>query len=162
MLPNVSAPSEYGLPKSDYDSNGVVDPETECLAAEYEAMGVDVAALTHVSPKAIVVCTVAGGVVTIAAYRSVWGDEMAVQPSVVYNAAGDYTFTWAVGGYPDLNPTVARRVTRAPNLIAGVVVPSNSVNVHGVNVSVTANVATVELVNAANVNMDANFTLWVY
>lgn len=165
MLPNVSAPSEYGLPKTNYDSNGVVDPETELDAPEYERIAVDVAAMSHVSPRAIVVCTVAGGVVTIAAYRSVWGDEPAVWPVATYNGAGDYTLTWAAGGYADLNPTVTRRVTRAPNFIAADVVVNDSTGVLARTArvhTVAANSARVLVFDAAEAAIDVGFTIWVY
>ena len=159
MLPNVSDPAEYGLPKTDYDSNGVVDQETEVLAAEWEAMGVDVAAMSHVSPKAIVVCTVAGGAVTITAYRSVWGDTLAVRPVATYTGAGDYTLTWSAAGHPDLNPTPARCVTRAPSFIAATVTPASVVFQ---TITTTANTVRVVFTNSAGAATDANFALLVY
>ncbi|MFA4900978.1 MAG: hypothetical protein WC563_15775 [Brevundimonas sp.] len=96
----------------------MIDPETDLDFSEYEAMATDVAASTHVLPRAIVIVAVGGGAAAVTAYRSVWGDEPAVWPTVAYNNVGDTTLTWVAGGYPDLNTTPARRVTRAPAFIA--------------------------------------------
>jgi hypothetical protein len=114
MLPNVSDPVEYGLPFSDYDTQGVVDPTTEQTAATYEKHAVDCAAMTHVTPKAIILID---SDQTILKYDSVWGNDVSVRPTVTRNAMGDYTLTWAVDGYYDLNPTPDRRVKRAPNFM---------------------------------------------
>ena len=46
MLPDVTAPATYGLPKIDYDT--VVDPTKEIAAAEYEALAVDVSGMSYV------------------------------------------------------------------------------------------------------------------
>ncbi len=165
MLPNVSDPTEYGLPFKDYDSNGVVDHETEQTAAQYEKHAVDVAALSHTCPRAIAVCSVAGGVVTVDAYRSVWGDTAAVYPRTTYNGPGDYTLTWLPAGYPDLNPTVSRQVTRAPAFIAG------HVNVYDTAggllrsarvMSVTANTARVLTFDESGAADDFGFMLFMY
>jgi len=165
MLPNVSDPAEYGLPKTNYDTEGPIDPETEIDASEYEPMAVDVAAHTHTAVRAIVVCSVAGGVVTVDSYRSVWGDEVAVRPVATYNAPGDFTLTWAPGGYPDLNPTVDRRVTRASGFIAAHADVYDSAGGLARTArarTVTANAVRVLTFDEAAAAADFGFMLWVY
>jgi hypothetical protein len=165
MLPGISDPTEYGLPFDDYDSDGVIDPTTEQTAAQYEKDAVDLAAMTHTAARAIVVCTVAGAAITVTSYRSVWGDAAGVYPTATYTGAGNYLLTWLVGGYPDLNPTVARRVTRAPAFVAAGAIANAIGVVAGIMVpqtAVTANTVVVQIRNSADALADASFTVWVY
>ena len=161
MLPNVCDPqADYGLPKTNADSLGPVDPTTECDAAEYERLCVDVAAMSHCNPRAIVYVTNAGAP-AITDYDSVWGDAVAVTPSVTDNGAGDTTITWAVGGYDDLNPTPARRVTRAP-AIRFAHACSASATGRIASVTWTANTVRVYTTTHAGVADDCNFCVFVY
>ncbi|MFA4901042.1 MAG: hypothetical protein WC563_16105 [Brevundimonas sp.] len=120
MLPNNSDPgSEYGLPKSNFDADGIIDPETDFPASEYEALAVDAAAGTHTTWRAIVLVNWSIVIPSVViGYRSVWGDEPAVWPVAVSIAAGHCRVDWSAAGYPDLNPTPSRQVTRAPSFIA--------------------------------------------
>ena len=112
MLPDRSDPAtDYGLPFSDADPNGVVNSETEQPALLYEAHAVDSAAATMTVPRAIAF------VVTYALYdhTAVWGESASVAPTLTHVGTGIYRLTWSAAGYPDLNPTPSRRVTRVPN-----------------------------------------------
>ncbi|MFA4900903.1 MAG: hypothetical protein WC563_15400 [Brevundimonas sp.] len=116
MLPVISDPqADYGLPKNNRDARGPVQPDKEIDAADLERAMVDLAAMSHTCPRATFLLIVSGGAALVGNYRSVWGDTLAVTPAVAYTGAGNVTVTWAVGGYPDLNPTPARQVTRAPS-----------------------------------------------
>jgi hypothetical protein len=161
MLPDSTTASEYGLPFSDYDTDGPIDPTTEQTAAAYEKHAVDVVALTHVAPRAIVRVDVAGGALTVTGYRSVWGDDPAIYPAVTYTGVGIYALTWAVGGYPDLNPTVARRVTRAPNFLCATVTSREFASRFGAAIC-TPNAVGIHIYNDAGAAADANFVLVVY
>lgn len=115
MLPVTSDPqADYGLPKTNRDASGPVDPSKEVDFADFERAMVDLAAMSHTAARATFLLIVSGGAASIGNYRSVWGDTAAVTPAVAYIGAGNVTVTWAVGGYPDLNPTPGRQVTRAP------------------------------------------------
>lgn len=113
MLPDVTAPETYGLPKADYDA--VVDPTKELAAAEYEALAVDVAGMSYVLPKAW--ASILGTTPpTVAAHGAVWGNTEAVKPTVSRTSEGIFVVTWAASYY-DLNPTTARRVLRNVNIL---------------------------------------------
>lgn len=158
MLPDVTAPETYGLPKTDYDT--VVDPTKELAAAEYEAMAVDVAGLTHAACKAWAYIT-GGASPVVSDHGAVWGDTEAVKPTVSRSGAGIFVVTWAASYY-DLNPTVSRRVLRSVNIRwahAAVSVPA-----------VTAYPACVALTSARSVTItigtgaskdDSTFFVWV-
>lgn len=161
MLPNVCDPVEYGLPKTNYDTNGVVNPETELDASEYEPVAVDVAAMSHVAPRAIVYVNLVVGGATILDYDSVWGDAPAVTPVAARSAQGVVTVTWAASGYNDLNPTPARQVQRAPNIRFA---HASGCGVSAAHCTCTwiANVATVYVWDAAGAALDGDFVLVVY
>jgi hypothetical protein len=80
---------------------------------------------------------------------------------MTYHGAGQYTATWTVGGYPDLNPTPGRQVTRAPNFVCGVVTAREYSARYGA-VQCTANTAGIRIYNDAGAAADANFVLLVY
>lgn len=163
MLPNVSDPAnEYGLPKTNYDADGPIDPETDLDFAEYEALATDTAAMSHTAPRALVKVDVNAGACTVVGYRSVWGDTPAVYPVAAYVNVGQYTVTWLPGGYPDLNPTPARRETRAPNLFGGKTSIRQAVAATTATLC-TPNVAAVYVYEASTgAATDAHFLLAVY
>ena len=111
MLPDITGPETYGLPKSDYDS--VVNPETDLSAAQYESLAIDVSALTCCGVRAWAKIT-GGATPIVASHGAVWGATNSVKPTVVRNSAGTFTITWAASYY-DLNPTPDRRVLRYVN-----------------------------------------------
>lgn len=161
MLPNVCDPqSDYGLPKSDADTLGPVDPTTECAADEYESLCVDAAALTHTGARAIVYVTNAGAP-AITDYDSCWGDAVGVTPTVTDNGVGDTTITWTAAGYDDLNPTPARRVQRAPAFrFAHAQTASATPRLTGV--VWTANTVRVVTTTHAGAADDCDFIVFVY
>jgi len=111
-LPDATDAGDYGLPLNDFDF--VADPTTELAAALYETMATDVSAMTHVSPRAWVKCNAAGAILD---HDAVWGDSVAVAPTVTFAGAGTghYTVQWAAS-HADLNPTPARQVTRTTDI----------------------------------------------
>lgn len=160
MLPTIADPqADYGLPKNNRDARGPVDPRKEVDYAEYERAMVDLAAMSHTCPRAIVGVVCGGGAAAVSWVRSVWGDTLAVTPAIAYAAAGDTTLTWAVGGYPDLNPTPARQVTRAPAFVAA------HCEKHGPGfhkLTLTANTLRVETFDELFAAQDEDYVVWVY
>lgn len=153
--------TDYGLPFSNYDPDGVIDPTTECDASYFEKLAVDTAAMTHVMPKAVIIVEIVSGPdADIYDYRSVWGDAVEVFPVVLYNSTGDITVTWSPSGYPDLNPTPSRQVTIAPAFYAAHVQADG--NKRTPTVTVTPNSVNVKTFDAAGAAEDQQFTLWVY
>lgn len=92
-LPDVDSLDTYGGELNDY--RPVVDPTTDRAAAAANQAYASIAMATHVVPRAIVRVTQAATVVTVAYHDAVWGDALAVKPTVVRNSAGNYTVTWA-------------------------------------------------------------------
>jgi hypothetical protein len=161
MLPNVSDPqTDYGLPKANRDTLGPVDPSKECDFAEWERLAVDMAAACHVLPRAIVYVTNAGAP-AVADYDSVWGDAVGVTPTVTDNGVGDTTLTWTAGGYADLNPTPARRVTRAPAFRFAHATSASATGRIG-SVVWTANTVRVYTTTHAGAADDCDFCVFVY
>lgn len=160
MLPVTSDPqADYGLPKANRDNRGPVDPRKEVDYTEYERAMVDVAAMTHTAARAMVKVICGGGAAAASLVRSCWGDTIAVTPSIVYNAAGDTTLTWTVGGYPDLNPTPARQVTRPPAFVAAKCEPQGP-GFH--KLTLTANTLRVQTWDQTYAANDQDYVVWVY
>lgn len=160
MLPNISDPaSDYGLPKRNYKE--VVDPTTEFDQSQIEALCVDVAALTQTACRAWVIVDTDG---TLLAHSAVWGSTNAVAPTVTRNSAGNYTVQWAAGYY-DLNPTVDRRVFRAPNIqltkVGLQAVTGGASAIEAVGVVTDTRTVTVHIL-VGGVYTDKKFGLWVY
>jgi hypothetical protein len=160
VLPDVCDPqATYGLPFSNYDTAGVINPETELEASLYESLAVDVAAASHTVPRAIVHVHFAAGAPSVYAYDSVWGNDPTIYPAVTDGGVGIVTLTWLAGGYADLNPTPARRVTRAPNFRFVQVQPQ----VAGMSqVAWTANTVTIAIFDHTHAAADNDFIVFVY
>lgn len=161
MLPNVSDPTvDFGLPYSNYDTQGVINPETEVDASYFENQCVDVSALTHVCPRAIIYLTWVATVPIISVYDSVWGDDPTIWPIATNLAgSGNVKFTWDPAGYYDLNPTVARRVKRAPTIRMATAHPT----VAGMcDVSWTSNTVSVHIYDHTHTEQYNNFCLMVW
>lgn len=166
MLPNTSDPqTDYGLPYDDYDPNGVVNPRTEQSASFAENSLVDIAALTMVAPRAHV-HVLNANVAIINWHSAVWGDTDAVKPTISRTSAGVVVLTWALsGGYPDLNPTPARKVYRTASFHWAQVTPNqerdNLTDCIHARVEITSNSATVYTFNNSGVALDCDFFLTV-
>ncbi len=87
-LPDSSTFADYGGEKQDYAAPE--DPTTDRSAAELNPALADTAAMTRMIPRARLTLTVSGGVCTLAAHDAVWGNSLAVQPAVIYQATGRY------------------------------------------------------------------------
>jgi hypothetical protein len=162
MLPNVSDPAtDYGLPKNNRDTQGPVDPTKELDYAEYERLATDMAANTHTAPRAWVYVTFAAGVPSVSTFDSVWGSAVAVKPSITDNGAGDTTLTWTAAKYDDLNPTPARRTTRAPAFRCAVATVAEATP-RIISATWTANTVRVYTTTHAGVADDCNFVVVVY
>jgi hypothetical protein len=109
MLPDSTDSTAYGLPKN--NRSFVVDPRTEFDYSEVEAALVDIAALTRTCPRAWARIDATGGSPVLVSHDSVWGNDDTVKPTVADLGPGAYSITWPAT-VADLNPTVARRVTR--------------------------------------------------
>lgn len=161
VLPSVPDPiQDFGLPKNNYDDDGVIDPETEVPYDEYEAMAVCHAAGGRTGKRALVHVKFTGGAPAIEWYDSMWGNDVAVQPGIADNGVGDTTLTWAAAGYNDLNPTPARRVRHAPAFKHAQVTPIGSTP-YIVSVDVTTNTVRVYTTTHAGGAADVDFYLEV-
>lgn len=116
MLPDATSATDYGLPKS--NRSFVTDPRTEFDYSEIEAALVDIAALTRTCPRAWARINATSGVPVLVSHDSVWGNDDAVKPTITHNGDGDDTIAWPAT-VTDLNPTVARRVTRNLDIKTG-------------------------------------------
>lgn len=163
MLPNTSTPADYGAPKTDYSY--VIDPETELSATELTRMQLDLAALSMTAPRAWALCTVSGGVITLADHSAVWGDSVSVAPVAARSDAGKFTVTWPAT-VTDLNPTVADRVTYSVSLrtCSAVIHECPAAPALFIYPSCTSNVATIEVyaVSGSTPTDPNSFTVFVW
>lgn len=162
ILPDICDPlQDFGLPKENYDTDGVIDPATDVEFSEWENMAVAIAAMSRTAARAIVHIKFTAGAPAVEAYDSSWGSAVGVRPTPTDNGVGDTTLTWAAAGYPDLNPTPARQVTRTPAFrFADVEILGSTPHLH--SVEVTANTIRVYTTTHAGVAGDVDFYLFVY
>lgn len=100
VLPDAVTTAQLGAPYSDYSN--VEDTETDLAAASVNTLIANIAAITAVCPKALVVVDTTS--TTPNDYRSVWGYATALQPTITINGTGDVTLEWA-SSYATLHPT---------------------------------------------------------
>lgn len=159
MLPDTSDPSTYGLPKANLSE--VVDPNTEFDYGEVEAWAIDCAAMTQTACRAWVVVDGDG---TLLYHAAVWGNTVAVAPTVTRVGAGEYTIAWATSYY-DLNPTVDRRVLHVVN-IRNAKAQRLAKDGTGAILELSAEIDDAHTVSVDNyvggVHTDVKFGLWVY
>ena len=158
-LPDIDDPTvDFELPYEDYSYQA--DPETDVKAAVVERICVDLSGVSQTIARAAVQVDADGaGGESIIAHRAVWGNTVAVKPTLTRNGAGDYTITWAAS-YDDLNPTPAKRVTSNVNFqLAGGTI--NQAIAGCIAVVITAaNVLRVYTYTHAGVAADYDFTAW--
>lgn len=95
------------------DFSAVEDPNTDLAGAFNSEARADNAAMTRMIPRAYVAFIVSGSLCNVVDHDAVWGNSLAVKPTVAYVSFGQYTVTW---------PTTvadARGVVRALNLRRG-------------------------------------------
>jgi len=91
-LPDKNIYNNLGGELTDYQP--AEDPTTDLAAAADDDARSDVAAMTRIIVRAYVVFTVSGSTCTVVDQDSVWGNSLAVLPTIVRNSAGNYTITW--------------------------------------------------------------------
>lgn len=95
------------------DYSAVEDPNTD-LAAEFSnEVRADTAAMTRMIPRAYVAFTTNGTTCTVVEHDAVWGNDLAIAPTVARTGTGAYTVTWPT------TVTDARGVVRSLNLRRG-------------------------------------------
>jgi len=86
------------------DVKPVTDPARENSAADFNLSFWQLAGLGRVSPRAVLRCTVAGGVVTTVDQLLAWDANAGLSPIAwTYRGVGVYSFTFA-SQYPDERP----------------------------------------------------------
>jgi hypothetical protein len=169
-FPYSSDPADFGLPKSNY--NPVVDPTTDLDYAEYERCACACAAMTvsafraHIAVSAASTTAATTGTM-VKAHSAVWGDTLAVRPTVARTATGAYTVTWAAS-YVDNNPTPSRQTSGAVSFTvaqATAQTPPAGYVLCCAMATVAANVATVQTAGITTagtaVAVDCDFALSV-
>ena len=158
QLPDILSADDCGLPKS--NRSFVANPTTDVSYAEYEAAVVGVMALSHTAPRAHVLVDADGTSPVLTDHDAVWGDTVAVAPTLARTSAGIYTLTWA-SAYDDLNPTPARAGEHTTNIrFAQATIAEATAGM--IACTWTANVLTVRTWNAAGAATDIDFSAVVY
>lgn len=109
-LPDKSTFASLGGEITDFSA--VEDPNTDLAGAFNSEARADNAAMTRMIGRAFVAFTV-NGTCPVVEHDAVWGNNLAVAPTVAYVSTGLYTVTWPS------TVTDARGVVRALNLRRG-------------------------------------------
>jgi hypothetical protein len=94
------------------DFSAVEDPNTDLAGAFNSEARADVAAMTRMIPRAFVAFVVTG-TCPVVEHDAVWGNSLAVAPTVAYVSVGLYTVTWPT------TVTDARGIIHSLNLRRG-------------------------------------------
>jgi hypothetical protein len=149
-LPGVDSIEDYGGVKEDYAP--VEDNSTDESADHRNLYAANVAGLTQTAPRAL--CRFVGHAVTPTdpasnVHFAVWGNDLAVKPTVAHSATGIYTITWPTTVTDELGEE------HTVSLATGWANTEGSTLYH-VQVTITSsNVATVYVFNAAGAASDA-------
>lgn len=158
IAPETPDLSTFGAPYLDADA--VVDPETEMAASAMNLLATQVVATGHTAPRAWALCTISGGVITLADHDAVWGSGAGVAPVAARSSAGVYTVTWA-SAYDDLQDVPESHSTILRAAVASGYAAAGARIVNGYLSS--AIVATVKAYDAAGVAADVDtFTVTVW
>lgn len=149
-LPDVDSLAIMGGSLVDYGS-GVEDPSTDRPAVGSNVGYADAAAATHTVTRAWVRIVGSATAPTVATHDSVWGNSLAVTPTLVRNGVGDITITWPA----TVNDEIANTALHTVN-IRGCHAP----NIEGATLGfanlsqVTANTARLRLLSTAGAASD--------
>lgn len=97
------------------DFSAVEDPNTDLAGAFNSEVRADVAAMTRMIPRAYVAFTLSGTTCTVVEHDAVWGNDLAVVPTIVRTGTGAFTVTWPT------TVTDARGTVHSLNLRRGAV-----------------------------------------
>jgi len=116
-LPDTDTLANVGGALVDYGS-GVEDPTTDRPAAAANIGYADAVAATHTAVRAWVRIVGSATAPTVATHDSVWGNTLAVAPTLVRNGVGDITITWPASVTDELGAAhnVNIRGCQSPNV----------------------------------------------
>jgi len=148
-LPDVDSIEDYGGLKDDYAP--VEDSSTDESADHRNLYAANVAALTQTAPRAM--CRFVGHATTPTdptsnVHFAVWGNDLAVKPTVAHSSTGVYTITW---------PTEVDDELEEEHTVSLVTGWGNTegATLYHIQVTVATNVATVYVFNSAGAANDA-------
>ena len=96
LAPDLPTVETFGPRLINFDT--IEDPQTDLDADNLNAMKAQLAAISQVAPKAVVVFDAA---LNVLESRSVWGSGSGLAPIVTNPGSGVYVITWATS-YPDM------------------------------------------------------------
>src|SRR6185312_2730482 len=154
-LPNTASLGTYGSALNDYGI-GVIDPTTDKPASGGNNESNDVAMMTATAVRAWVKLTWQGtGTPTVSAHNALWGNAIAVTPTLARTTTGIGTITWPVNvndfipsGSPGYNGPIALNLRAGWGAVRGATLYYFRVDV------TSANVATVYVYNSAGAAAD--------
>lgn len=122
MLPDKSTYSIMGGELVDYQP--AEDPTTDLPAVADDENRADCAAMTRTITRAYVAFTTNGTTCTVVDHDAVWGNGLAVAPTVARSSAGTFVVTWPA------TVTDARGLSHALNLRRGLAEVEPDTNVY--------------------------------
>ena len=138
-LPDKDDIDSYGGEKSDYAP--IEDPTTDTSADEFNALKCSVAMGSRTAVRAWVRFTTHATTPGLVAHDAVWGNSVAVQPTIARSGAGVFTVTWPTTVDDELGES------HSLNLQAALVTVNGSTCYFSTCSITSANVATVYTFN---------------